>query len=61
MFYSDVQRFCPGLGVVYREAYWRYFTAGTETPPNAIGGVFIGGIGPPPMGKRELPDSGTMF
>ena len=32
----------------YRPAYWRDFTPGTETPPNASGGVFIGGIEPPP-------------
>ena len=30
------------LEVIYSQAYWR------ETPPNTIGGVFIGGIGPPP-------------
>ena len=42
------------LEVIYRQAYWRYFTSGRETPPNAIGGVFIGGIGPPPMGRLKL-------
>ena len=37
------------LAVIYRQAHWRYFTSGTETPPKGTRGVFIGWVGPPPL------------